>query len=566
MRRSFLSALAFASAVLALSPTITLSHPEATIIGIPGEVESFNAIPFAQQPVGNLRLRAPMPLEEPLGTIEATGISKSCPNFWLTTGAHVLDGSQNPLEAILNDLVDLPLDIVGEILTSPFFNVATNTAEDCLSLNIRRPAGTTKDSKLPVLFWIHGGGFEWGAAYQYEGTPLVLDSINMDMPFIYVAIGYRLGGFGFLAGKEVKEAGVSNLGLLDQRMAMQWVADNIADFGGDPDKVTIWGESAGAISVFDQMAMFDGDNTYKGKPLFRAAMMDSGSVIPMEPVDSEKNQGLYDTVVDNAGCSGAKDTLECLRQAPFETFYNAANSVPNLFTYYSIDLSYMPRPDGKILTDSPDVLVKEGKTAKVPFIIGDQEDEGTLFALFQPNLTSQEDMIDYMAHVWRRASREDLQEFVKTYPDDLAAGSPYYTGILWNIWPKFKRMASMLGDIVFILQRRLLLDTAQVPCWTFISSYDRGTPILGTFHISDIIQVFYGVLPNYASKAFHTYYYSFIYDMNPNSRRGNLPEWPQYSEGHKALNMFAGESKLIVDDFRNESYSVLLDHIDTFRW
>lgn len=563
---SFLPVLGLVLGASALSPTVTIAHPEATVIGAPGGIESFNGIPFAQQPVGKLRLKPPQPLKSPLGTIHATGVSKSCPNFWLTTGAYIVDGSGNPLKEILAKIPDIPLDVAGELLTSPVFSAVTNTAEDCLSLNIRRPAGTSPDEKLPVLFWIHGGGFEWGAAYQYEGSPLVQKSIDMDMPFIYVAVSYRLGGFGFLAGKEIKEDGASNIGLLDQRIALEWVADNIAAFGGDPEKVTIWGESAGAISVFDQLVMFDGDHTYKGKPLFRGAMMDSGSVIPTTPVDGEKGQAIYDAVVADAGCAQANDTLECLRDVDFETFYNAANSVPNLFTYYSIDLSYMPRPDGKVITDSMEVLMNSGKIAKVPFIVGDQEDEGTLFALFQPNVTKTEHIVDHLAHVWKGADRDNIQRLVDTYPDDPSAGSPFHTGPLWNWYPQFKRMAALLGDIVFTLQRRAFLRSAEVPCWTFISSYDRGTPILGTFHISDIIQVFYGVLPNYASRAFHTYYFSFIHDLDPNSRRGNLPKWPQWKDGQEALNMFAGHSKLITDDFRNSSYTTLVDNFETFRW
>lgn len=147
----------------------------------------------------------------------------------------------------------------------------------------------------------------------------------------------------------------------------------------DPEKVTIWGESAGAISVLDQMVMYDGDNKYNGKSLFRGAIMNSGSVIPADPVDCPKGQAVYDAVVAEAGCSSSNSTLECLRELPYISLLKAVNSLPGVLSYNSVALSYLPRPDGSVLTVSPDILVRQGKWAKVPFIIGDQEDEGVGF-------------------------------------------------------------------------------------------------------------------------------------------------------------------------------------------
>lgn len=114
---------------------------------------------------------------------------------------------------------------------------------------------------------------------MYDPASLLSQAIDQDQPFVFVGVNYRVAGFGFMPGKEILADGSSNLGLLDQRMGLEWVADNIAAFGGDPTKVTIWGESAGAISVFDQMALYGGNITYKDQPLFRGAIMNSGSIV-----------------------------------------------------------------------------------------------------------------------------------------------------------------------------------------------------------------------------------------------------------------------------------------------
>ncbi|KAK2050994.1 alpha/beta-hydrolase [Colletotrichum caudatum] len=354
----------------ASQPTVEI--PGGIVVGsVADGVEYFRGIPYAQPPIGPLRLKPPAPLER-FGTVDATGIGPSCPQMLF---------QENP-------------PLLGEVAANPvvyralFFGAALgNEGEDCLTISVMRPEGTAADARLPVLFWIHGGGFEIGSSQPYNGSVLVPRGVAQDKPFILVSVNYRLGGFGFLGGKELLAEGSTNLGLLDQRMALEFVARNIAGFGGDPDAVTIWGESAGAFSVFDHLVLYEGDNTYNGRPLFRAGIMNSGSMLPADPVDGPKAQAVFDTVVEAANCSAhaTLDKVACLREADYATFFNATNKVSIFMSYSSVAFSYMPRPDGKALTASGEALAKAGKVARVPIIVGNMEDKGTVFSIFQAN-------------------------------------------------------------------------------------------------------------------------------------------------------------------------------------
>lgn len=319
------------------------------------------------------------------------------------------------------------------------------------------------------------------------------------------------------------------------------------------------------------MALYGGDHTYNGKALFRGAIMNSGSVVPADPVDCPKGQVVYDTVVSSAGCSKASDTLACLREVPYQTLLNATNSVPGLLSYTSVALSYLPRPDGKALTKSPDLLLSSGAWAKVPFIIGDQEDEGTIFALFQSNISTTTQLATYLKDVFfHNASPSVITGLLNIYPNDLFSGSPFRTLLVNNWYPQFKRLAAILGDITFTLTRRIFLQTAlnvapSIPSWSYLSSYDYGTPILGTFHGSDILQVFIGIRPDYAASASKAYYLSFVNTLDPNNgTSGAYANWPQYSKGGQLLNLYADYGRFIGDDFRGTSFDYLVNNLGSF--
>ena len=173
---------------------------------------------------------------------------------------------------------------------------------------------------------------------QYNGTTLVSTSVTLGKPVIYVGINYRLAGFGFLGGKEVLADGSANLGLRDQRLALEWVADNITTFGGNPDRVILWGESVGLFFVNDQLALYAGNNTCKGKPTFHglsSTLALSSQLILWTPPRLK----IYDNVVEAANCTYANITLDCLRDTDYDTFVQATNSAPSFLSYRPVAIS-----------------------------------------------------------------------------------------------------------------------------------------------------------------------------------------------------------------------------------
>ncbi|KAK7530459.1 Alpha/Beta hydrolase protein [Phyllosticta citricarpa] len=549
---AFAAGASFALAQFGDGPSVHIES--GTVIGdVKKGVESFKGIPFARPPVGRLRLKPPRPYDGNFGTLKPSLIPPpGCPQFLLR-----LD----------------PNEFVGETLANitngPLFQAIEGANEDCLTLNVQRPVGTKAGDKLPVVFYIFGGGFLLGSNQLYAGDGILEEAVKIGKPVVYVAANYRVGGFGFLGGKEIKRDGSSNLGLRDQRLALEWVADNIEAFGGDKDRVMIWGESAGAISVYDQTIINGGDNTYKRSPLFRAAIMNSGSVIPAEEIDSVKPQRIYDTVVRNSGCRGRRNTLECLRRLPYKELLTAFNSVPGIFDYSSLDLSYLPRPDpgDNFFPESPEVPGFAGRVARVPVIIGDQEDEGTLFSLVQFNVTTTMDLEDYLSTFFLNADSQLISELLDLYPDTPIAGSPFGSGFFNEIRPEFKRLAAILGDLTFTITRRAYLELAapQLPAsWSYLNTYFKGTPILGTFHGSDLLVNFFGLKPDIAAVT-RAYYVSFATDLDPNTAPNSF-EWPKWTLDNRQLLEFSAFGQQVIDDdFRDKVTRLILDNTARFR-
>lgn len=330
--KAFASFLLLATVNPVACQTVTIKN--GTLVGIRNPTynqDFFLGVPYASPPVGNLRLRKPVPPE----SWDGTRVSNTYSNWCLGVDINLPGFSQN--------------------VTGPM-------SEDCLYLNIVRPANVSPTAKLPVMAWIHGGGFLAGSAndLRYNGSFLVDNSVKMGTPVIFASFNYRLGAFGMLSGSVAEKAGVANIFLYDQRQALSWIQENIAEFGGDPSRVTVFGESAGAVSIGLQLLAYGG----RDDGLFSAAIMESGNPYSPSLITSEAEKEYYfQRLLSVTNCTQALDSLACLRSAPALSLLEAA--------------SWPISVDGEILLESEASAMAEGHFLKVPTIVGDNRNEGT---------------------------------------------------------------------------------------------------------------------------------------------------------------------------------------------
>ncbi len=330
----FSAALALSMATAAQAQLLSTTVAQGKIEGVEHQGHAlYKNIPYAEAPVGNLRWKAPAPKKA------WTGVYKA--DKWGNRPPQPTDPNQNGNE--------IPM------------------SEDCLYLSVETPAKSTTE-RLPVFVMIHGGAFLTGS---YSGTQesFVREGI------IYVSVEYRLGALGFMSHPELsKEAGglSGNYGILDQIEALRWIHENIAAFGGDPDKVTIAGESAGGISVSILCA------SPLAKGLFRGAICESGS--SFWPVSDQRGGNTAMCTMRSAEKTGidfqkslGKKNLKQLRKVPFKTLVDSTRME-----------SFWPVVDGYAITDDQYKLYEAGKYNDVNVLIGTNSDEGSMFSFPMP--------------------------------------------------------------------------------------------------------------------------------------------------------------------------------------
>ncbi|GAA5891604.1 hypothetical protein JCM6882_004527 [Rhodosporidiobolus microsporus] len=497
----------------------------------------FLNIPYAAAPVGDLRLANPQPVNsswsEPR---DATAWGHNCPGIGVSS---------------------LPNITLGQDY-SP--------GEDCLNINIVRPAGAQAGDAYPVLFWMHGGGFISGTANdpRYNGSYLVQRSVENGEPIIFASINYRLGALGFPAGQASVDAGEANLGVKDQRQALRWVQENIAAFGGSPDKVTIWGQSAGGLSVALQMLAYGG----RSDGLFRGAIIVSG-VFSFQNFTVETEKARWTDFLDAAGCNNS-DELACLRALPYETFYSLATNT---------SVGGTPMQDGDFSRKDTLGAIAAGEVANVPILIGAMKDEATAGQGFgAPRGLMNETALRAalagtggFANVLPYNSNGSLDALLAAYPNDNEVGCPFDTGDgTVSTGLQDKRSNAIWTDAIHAGSRFMSRKhgwLAPVWGWRFHQVPQNTTIDAGVGHASEYPYTF-GVLERTPrtplgnrpgdldlSRRLQDYWLNFVNHLNPNKGGGSTAReiyWPTYDKDSQNLIFQNNKTRVEKDDYRAE--------------
>jgi para-nitrobenzyl esterase len=368
-------AVSCAPAAVALADPIKIDTGlvSGAVVGEKQDIHVYKGIPFAAPPVGDLRWKPPQPAAPWQGV-------KECTEFG-------------------------PAPMGYNSASFPLY--AKTASEDCLYLNVWTPAKTTSD-KLPIMVWIYGGAFWFGEGSnpQYDGVNLAKRGV------VVVTFNYRVGPLGFLAhpllSKESEHNSSSNYGLLDQIAALQWVQKNIAAFGGDPNRVTIFGESAGATSVICLMASPLTNGLFQRA--ISESMYESGawSDIRENKYGQEPKEKMGEQLAKDLGCADAPDPLACMRAKSAQEIMDTGKPPADLSG--PAVYRYEPCVDGWVVTDLPLNIFEAGKQQKVPLLIGSNADEGNLFStVANANVDSYKDYVN-------RLCGDKAQQVLTMYP------------------------------------------------------------------------------------------------------------------------------------------------------
>jgi para-nitrobenzyl esterase len=466
---------------------------------------AFLGIPYAEPPVGDLRWKAPVP------AAGWHGVRKT-----IDFGPHCMQGR-----------------VFGDMNFRD-----SGGSENCLTLNVWLPAKPAS-TKLPVMVWIYGGGFVSGTTSEarQDGAHLAQHGL------VVVSMNYRLGVFGFLVHPELaKESGrnsAGDYGLLDQLAALRWVHDNIAAFGGDPNNVTIFGESAGSFSVSAQMA------SPLAKGLFQRAIGESGAAFSRTGLSFEslaaREEKDSKLVKEKLGVS----TLAELRAVPAEKLLEVFGPGPQAF-------AFGPDVDGYFLPQSVPAIFAAGKQNEAELLAGWNHDEGSFEIADSPQKPTAESVRANAEKDFAGKAAEFLQLYPTDTPEHVLRSAQDYAGdrfIAFSTWAWMEAQSKTGKQPIY----RFRFDLGPPPA-------SANAPQLGAYHSSEIEYVF-GQLDSKAgipwraedrqlSELMQNYWANFARSGDPNGP--GLPKWPVYSAADGWSVMFlTAQSTSHADDLRD---------------
>ncbi|TGD88164.1 carboxylesterase/lipase family protein [Mycolicibacterium sp. CH28] len=469
-----------------------------------GLVKTWKGIRYAAAPVGELRWRAPQPPQPWTDVVDATTFGPVSPQ------------PRSPIP----------------------MGLGTRADEDCLFLNVWAPSGASSRDPKPVMVWVHGGAYIFGSGSQplYNGSVLAGGS-----DVVVVTINYRLGALGFL---DFSAAGFdSNVALRDVLAALRWVRDNIAGFGGDPDRVTLFGESAGAGIVTTLLAVPEAAG------LFSRAIAQSSPATSV--YDSSRGASVADLVLHRLGM-----TAQEAHRAPVEALVDAsAHAFDHVPTASPGRLAFVPTVDGDLVPDYPVTIAKAGKTHPVPLLIGTNKDEAALFRFMRSPLMP----------IAPKAIRTMFEEIADDQPG-LQIPTEEQIGSAYPARRARTRSLGVASDVGFRMPTVWFAEGHSAVAPVYMYRFDWATPVfklirLGAAHATELIYVWGNLVSGTRDVTFklgglkagealshrmRTRWTNFAATAAPTGPEGE-PHWAPYTTDGRATLVIDREDELVGD-------------------